>query len=220
MLTDAPVILFDLDGTLVDHASAARAGAISFGRAHGVPGSDDHLAARWKEIEDRWFAAFERGELTHIGQRVERAREFLGEDLAEEEALGLYDEYLAAYRGAWRAFADAPGVLDRALAAGRRVGVFTNGSPEMQGAKLERTGLRRDAVRLLATTELGAPKPQPESYRLALAAMGVARAGDCLMVGDNRRNDVEKPREAGMCAVYLDRTGGEGDIASLAELEF
>lgn len=218
--SDIQVVLFDLDGTLIDHSSAARAGVLDFTAHFDLPGTPEEIVRRWFAVERRWFTRFERGKVTHAGQRVERCREFLGRpDMSEEEALETYQVYLAAYRRSWQAFPDAASALDRAFASGRRVGVFTNGATDMQNDKLARTGLSRPGLVMLAATDLGAAKPQPASYAAALERMGSTGASRSVLIGDDLNNDVRGARKAGMHAVYLDRSGG-GDVASLDEVEF
>ncbi|AJE34288.1 phosphoglycolate phosphatase [Corynebacterium humireducens NBRC 106098 = DSM 45392] len=213
---DTRAVLYDLDGTLVDHEHAARAGVESWSRALGLPAGQWQ---RWLTIERKWFTAFENGEVSHLGQRVARCREFIGRaELSDEEALTMYEDYLAVYRSNWVAYPDALPSLRAALERGLTVGVLTNGAEEMQRAKLERTGLWLDGMIMCATVELGAPKPQPESYRAALEKVG-ASAGHTVMIGDSWENDVAGARRAGLHAVYLDRTGNEGtSISSLDEL--
>lgn len=213
---DTRAVLYDLDGTLVDHEHAARAGVESWSRALGLPAGQWQ---RWLTIERRWFTAFENGEVSHLGQRVERCREFIGRpELSDDEALTLYEDYLAVYRSNWVAYPDALPSLQAALGRGLTVGILTNGAEEMQRAKLERTGLWLDGMIMCATVELGAPKPQPESYRAALAKVG-ASAGHTVMIGDSWENDVAGARRAGLHAVYLDRSGATGaSISSLDEL--
>ncbi|WP_244428989.1 HAD family hydrolase [Corynebacterium halotolerans] len=222
----AHAVLFDLDGTLVDHAAAARAGVDQWCVELGLPAGQWN---RWRKIERRWFTRFERRQISHLGQRVERAREFLGRpDLSEEEALRLYERYLAVYRANWRAYDDARPALESALVSGATVGVLTNGALSMQTAKLERTGLLLDGVVVLAATDLAAAKPQPEAYATALARLGAEAAGSVL-IGDDWINDVVGARRAGMRGMYLVREGLRRDrrapvdepvIASLAELEW
>lgn len=213
---DTRAVLYDLDGTLVDHEHAARAGVESWSRALGLPAGQWQ---RWLTIERRWFTAFENGEVSHLGQRVERCREFIGRpELSDDEALTLYEDYLAVYRSNWVAYPDALPSLQTALGRGLTVGILTNGAEEMQRAKLERTGLWLDGMIMCATVELGAPKPQPESYRAALSKVG-ASAGHTVMIGDSWENDVAGARRAGLHAVHLDRSGATGaSISSLDEL--
>lgn len=213
-------VLFDLDGTLIDHEGAARAGVLAFAEQLGLPGSPGEVIRRWFAIERRWYTRFERGQVTHAGQRVGRLRDFLGRpDMSEDEAATTFEVYALAYRRAWRPFPDAASALDRALASGRKVGVFTNGATPMQSDKLADTGLDRPGVVMLAATDLGAAKPQPAAYAAALGRMGVQDASTSVLIGDDLGNDVRGARLAGMRAVYLDR-GGQGEIASLDEVGF
>lgn len=209
-------VLYDLDGTLVDHDHAARAGVEAWCRELGMSGGQWE---RWSDIETRWFTRFENGEISHLGQRIGRCREFLGRpELAEAEALELYDFYLAVYRENWRAFPDAAPSLDSALAAGLKVGILTNGAQVMQQAKMESTGLWREGVVICATVEIGAPKPQPEAYLGALERLGVT-AAETVMIGDSWANDVAGARQVGMSAIHLDRLGNTtGSIRSLNEI--
>lgn len=197
-------VLYDLDGTLVDHDHAARAGVDAWCAELGLP---DGQWDRWRDIERRWFTRFEQGRVSHLGQRIERCREFLGcPDLSDEEALALYERYLTVYRASWRAFDDALPSLTQALSLGLHVGILTNGAEPMQRRKLEATGLWLDGMVMLATVELGAPKPSPKAYSGAMSALGVG-AGETVMIGDSWPNDVAGPRRAGMSAIYLLRDG-------------
>lgn len=226
---ETDVVLFDLDGTLVDHDAAARAGAVHLAAELGLPSPQEQWR-RWAEIERRWFLEFERGNVTHIGQRIKRCREFLGDDqLNDAAALQIYDVYVEAYRAAWRTYPDAGDALRRAAASGREVGIFTNGATEMQARKLSATGLHFDGLRLLAATDLGAAKPDPRAYAAAEARLGAAGPGSVALIGDDWHNDVAGARAAGWRAVYLVREGveahpvmprAETPVASLDQIVF
>ena len=97
-------LLFDLDDTLLDHTGAARDAVDQWCRELGLP---EGQHARFAAIERKWFQAYERGEVSHHGQRAARCREFLGRKMSDAEALAAYDGYLSADRKQWRAFADA-----------------------------------------------------------------------------------------------------------------
>lgn len=216
------VVLFDLDGTLVDHDSAARSGVLEFAQHFHIAGTPDELAHRWLSLERRWFTRFERGHVTHLEQRMGRCRDFLQRpDLSDDEALAVYEVYLAAYQAHWRAFDDAAPALDAALSSGRAVGVLTNGANPIQRLKMARTELDRPSLKMLTAVELGAAKPQPAAYAQALKRMGLssATANHAVLIGDSFPNDVRGARRAGLRAVHLDRAGG-GDIVSLNELRF
>ena len=206
-------LLFDLDDTLLDHTGAAWDAVDQWCRELGLP---EGQHARFAAIERKWFSAYERGEVTHHGQRAARCREFLGREMSDVETLAAYDGYLSAYREQWRAFADALPTLTWALESGFQVGVLTNGEREMQQAKLEATGLALADVHLIPTVDLGCPKPQRAAYLAACDQLGAAPV-DTLMVGDSLTNDVQGARKAGLHALHLDRTG-KGDLSSLSAL--
>ncbi len=204
-------VLFDIDGTLLNHDAAAAAAVHQWAVECGLPDSPTYPAL-WKELETTWFSAYERGETTHLGQRAGRARDFLGRpSLSETEALALYDGYLSAYADNWVAFPDARPALEAALDSGRTVGILTNGARQMQGAKLKVTGLNLPGVTLLPTVELGAPKPDPKAYDAALHIMG-SSPSQTLMIGDNFPNDVVAARACGLSAIYLNRNGDSADF--------
>lgn len=206
-------LLFDLDDTLLDHTGAARDAVDQWCRELGLP---EGQHARFAAIERKWFQAYERGEVSHHGQRAARCREFLGREMSDAEALAAYDGYLSAYREQWRAFADALPTFTWALESGFQVGILTNGEREMQQAKLEATGLALADVLLIPAVDLGCPKPQRAAYLAACRQLGVD-AADTLMVGDSLTNDVQGARKAGLHALHLDRTG-KGDLSSLSAL--
>lgn len=202
-------ILFDLDDTLMDHTAAMHAAVEEW-----LPGGHHE---RFAEIEKKWFAAYERGEVSHQGQRVERCREFLNRpEMTEQEALAEYAKYLAAYEKHWRAVEGAREALEYVLDLGLTVGVLTNGAREMQEGKLRAGGLDLPGLELFPTVEMGHPKPHPEAYLEACRRLEV-EPGSTLMIGDSVANDVEGARAAGLKALHYDRAGN-GDIAALSEL--
>lgn len=81
-------LLFDLDDTLLDHTGAARDAVDQWCRELGLP---EGQHARFAAIERTWFSAYERGEVTHQGQRAARCREFLSREMNDAEALAAYD---------------------------------------------------------------------------------------------------------------------------------
>ncbi|WP_418060536.1 HAD family hydrolase [Pimelobacter simplex] len=204
-------LLLDLDDTLVDHRGAAdralRAWLTGLGLAD-TPAELEAHAERWCVLETRHYERAQRREITYTEQRRVRIREFLPSWNLADDALAddVFAGFLACYQAAQRAFDDAAAAIERARAAGLRVGILTNGELTIQTDKLRRTGLLRSDVPVFASSELPAAKPDPRAFLTACAALGVAPAAT-LMVGDSLRNDVVGAQRAGLTALLLDRRG-------------
>lgn len=227
-------VLFDLDETLVDHRGAVDEAVVAWAAEVGVVDDPALVRARWEELEVRWHAAYQARRTTFAEQRRARVRAFLPHlDLRDDAAADqVFAGFHARYERSWRAFRDARPALDRARAAGLRVGVLTNGAGPHQRAKLRRTGL--GDLPVFASSELPAPKPDPRAFAAACTALGVAPDA-CTMVGDSLAADVAGALDAGLDAVLLDRhdllaarlrttAAGRGTrvrrVRSLAELTF
>ncbi|MEU6713481.1 HAD family hydrolase [Nonomuraea sp. NPDC046802] len=218
-------ILFDLDGTLLDHRSAADAaiGAWLSDHAPGHPRLPE-VPALWAGLEVHYLAMWQAGECTAQEQRRLRLRA-----LCRELAVAVPDDLDAAYSGFtghyrrhWIAYPDVAGAV--AELTGFTLGVLTNGVQEMQEAKVRAIGLGGSLRTVLTGEVLGGHfKPAPACYTGAAAALGLAPE-EVLLVGDDIERDVTGPAVTGMRSVWLDRLGVEPPppgfprITSLTEL--
>ena len=107
-----------------------------------------------------------------------------------------------------------------------RLGVISNGSPDVQYRKLEAIGLGGIFGCILLSEEIGIRKPDPRIFHIAADALRV-RPDECLYVGDSCRNDVIGAQTAGMKACWynsrsleLEPTGTKADftVTSISEL--
>ena len=204
-------VLFDLDDTLVDHRGAADRGVRTWLSSLGLATTETELEEhvdRWFALEARHYERCQRGEITYVEQRRARIRSFLpGWDLADDAvADDTFAGFLACYQAAWRAFGDALGAVEKARAAGLRVGILTNGERPIQEHKVRRTGLAGLGVPIFASSELPAAKPDRRAFHAACSALGVAPER-VAMVGDSLRHDVLGARAAGLTGILLDRHG-------------
>jgi putative hydrolase of the HAD superfamily len=208
------LVLFDVDGTLVDHDRAVAAGAQQWLMAMGWAdaGNIAGLVSEWDEIAERHFPAYRARLTTFQGQRRLRLREFLprvGIDAStwsDERLDELFNTYLVAYEAAWRSFPDAAPCL-RALRRLVQIAVLSNGNQEQQEQKVSRTGLAPYLDVVLTSDQLGVAKPDPRAFELACVHLGVpARAA--VYIGDRLEVDALAATAAGLRGIWLNRTGG------------
>lgn len=205
-----PAVGFDLDGTLFDHRGSARVAARSFLRSLGIVPTSVALES-WFAAEEEHFERWRSGVVSFAEQRRERLRTVLPlfdvtPPIEEAELDALFDEYLHAYREAWRIFPDSLETLRGLRSRGYRVGLLTNGTQAQQLDKLQQTGLV-EAFDVICTSErIGVQKPDPRAFHILAAELGVDTSV-CLFVGDSPAHDVEGARGAGMRGLLVDRYG-------------
>lgn len=181
------LVLMDLDNTLVNRNGAVTDWATDFSAARGL--SVEALQAVSEALRER-----------ATPETFEGLRSILG---LAESALELWDSYVAGL--AARVVCDPAMLsrLDRLRAAGWSVGVLTNGAADIQRAKLTATGIldRVDAVCI--SEEVGARKPEPKAFQVAVARCGGELPGDVWMVGDNPVTDIVGAGAAGLRTVWI-----------------
>lgn len=205
------LVLFDLDGTLVDHDAASASAVATWveQKLWGTPGDVPGHVSAWEQIAERHYPAYRARETTFLEQRRRRVRDFLprvGVDPAQWTATQLdeaFAGYLAAYERAWCAYPDAQACL-QALGRVAQVGVLSNGDQAQQEDKLRRTGLLALAGRVLTSDHLGVAKPAPEAFRRACHASDVP-VEQAVYVGDRLDVDAQAATAAGLRGIWLDR---------------
>jgi putative hydrolase of the HAD superfamily len=208
------LVLLDLDGTLLDGSGlpdALRATCAVL--AAELPGVsiDDLVAANtevwqrtWPEVEDAYMLGGRSGD--------DISRDAWRDTLA---ACGSHDpalldrawaEWQTQDRAAFRLFPDALPALAALERDGIRIGMVTNGAGSVQREKLEAIGLAGRFDPLVISSEVGAKKPDPVIFEVALHAAGVP-AADTWFVGDNLWHDAPGALATGVRTIWLDRDG-------------
>ncbi|MEU2183524.1 HAD family hydrolase [Streptomyces thermolilacinus] len=214
-------VLWDIDDTIFDYATADRAGMRRHlrdeGLADGFDGVEDALR-RWREATALHWTRFAAGETTWEEQRRDRVRTFLGTRLDDDEADAWFERYLAHYEAAWALFPDTVPVLD-VLAAGYRHAVLSNSSLLNQDRKLRVLGVRDRFEAVLCAADIGVSKPAAAAFHAGCDALGLPPA-EVLYVGDHPDIDARGAVEAGLRGVWLDRTGlgGRPELTRITDL--
>ena len=216
MPQDPVAVLFDMDGTLLDHESATAAALRAWLPSYGLSHEDiEAVIPLWSDLEHRHYPAWRAGEISFQEQRRRRIRDFLpavGRTVQAAQLDAVFAEYLTCYEAAWAAFDDAAPALQRIAAAGHRIGVLTNGDQAQQTAKLAAIGLLDLCGPVFASSQLPAAKPDRRAYIEACRRLHVGPA-HALMVGDNYELDVLAARAAGLSAIHLDRSADRSEPA-------
>ncbi|MGW5658257.1 HAD family hydrolase [Streptomyces humi] len=180
--------LFDLDGTLVDRRSAFPDAIAQLTADHGYG----------PEIE-RWL----------IAELADRA------DRSDFERLRVTFQLNESADHLWRVYVDRmaaavhcrPAVLDslaRLKDAGWNIGVATNGSSDIQRAKVRATGLADLIDGIAASGDIDVRKPDSRLFELAAARCGTQLTSGDWMTGDNPETDITGGYNAGLRTIWVD----------------
>ncbi|MER5704480.1 HAD family hydrolase [Micromonospora sp. NPDC002296] len=185
-----PLLLLDLDNTLLDRAGPFRAWGERFLDGVGAPASDIDwlLSVDADGLSDRWDVA-------------DAIRDRYGllipsVDLVEQ----LHDGVLANSR------------LDPLVACALRIAdgagwmpvVVSNGAARQQDAMIRRTGLDRYVADWVISEEAGVSKPNPRIFALAARRVRMPLRG-AWVVGDSPEADIGGAAAVGLPSVWLHR---------------
>ncbi len=102
-------------------------------------------------------------------------------------------------------------VLHKLRAAGVRIGLLTNGAPDLQREKIEASGLGMFFDAAVVSGEIGTGKPEPEIFHHLLGKLGVA-ASESLMVGNSLARDIVGAKRAGLASCWIALEGEEEPV--------
>ncbi len=200
-------ILFDLDGTLVDHERAARRASIELlkSRSDVLHFEERAFASMWHELAEKYLKLYTEKKMTYTQQRVERIKIIynkMGKKIGDDEALGVYKEFLGYYEKNWELFDDVLPCLEKIDDYPK--GVISNGDYKAQVKKLKAVGIR-EKFKTVVTSELaGVPKPDSYIFRSTCEKAG-EKPGDSVYIGDKLMSDARGAKDAGLRGIWLDR---------------
>jgi putative hydrolase of the HAD superfamily len=184
-----PLLLVDLDNTLIDRAGAFARWAGEFAAAR------DGTAA-----DVRWLVAADRDGLESRERLAAMISERFGLDDWSEAALA------AELRSGLVRHLTPDDAVTRALRDARVAGwvpfVVTNGTVQQQERKLRHTGLDREVTGWVISEGAGSRKPDPAIFRLAAERAGQSLDG-AWMIGDSPEADIGGARNTGLPSVWL-----------------
>jgi len=136
----------------------------------------------------------------------------------EDFALELADKYIASRRELHIVYNDAVQNLEK-FKPHYRMGLLTNGAPDLQRRKIAATGLGKYFDAIVIAGEFGVGKPDKRIYEKMLSMLDVTPES-ALMIGDNLKSDISGAQAAGIKAAWLNRTKSPANHPILPDFIF
>ena len=221
-------VIFDVDGTLFDRDMAQKMAI------EGIIGKFPHVfsvfevesvVAAFLESDRLSVVDFEAG-LPSDSMRAKRTKTFLRLLGAKEDyANAITETYVRDYPMINSPIAGSVPLV-KELSTRFRLGVISNGLPDVQYRKIETIGLKGVFSSIVLSEEIGIRKPDPRIFQRAADSLRI-RLPECLYVGDSYHDDVIGAKTAGMQVCWYNcrsappgKTGIQADfvIADIKEL--
>ena len=154
-------------------------------------GSDKNLRAL-----STWAAVYRRNSWQEALRRA-------GHDHNVEFSEELAQRYMQERRTLHVVYDDVIPVLER-LKRYYRLGLLTNGTPDLQRCKLEASGLAGYFDTIVVSGEVGFGKPDRRVFKLILDRLQVTAASSA-MIGNNLTVDIEPALSMGLMTVWVNR---------------
>ncbi|MEU1710546.1 HAD family hydrolase [Streptomyces sp. NPDC005706] len=188
LLPIMPLLMLDLDNTLVDRDAAFRDAATAFLAEHRLPGTD----LTWVMTVD---ASGYTARHDVAAAMIDRYR-----GMVPATAIHALLDHGAADRVVLTAFSRE--ALDKARAGGWTCVIVTNGRTAQQEAKIRHTGLDQLVQGWVISETVGRKKPESAIFLAAADAVGVPLTG-AWVIGDSPHADIEGARTLGLRSVWV-----------------
>ncbi|CAN5775472.1 hypothetical protein BH20CHL4_BH20CHL4_08050 [soil metagenome] len=191
------LVLFDLDDTLCDYASA---------RLLRLRIAFDRALARLPKRPDVDLDVLAGESIAIHPHGVEHFKDLLARyDVSDQEIVAIAQQWyqqnrfygLNLFDGAQETL-----VSVRRAVSGRRIGMITNGPAETQTAKVELLGLRPFFDFIIISGEFGSAKPDRPIFEEALKLGGAAPV-ESIYIGDSPEFDMAGARNASVRGVWM-----------------
>ena len=218
-----PVVLLDLDNTILDFNTAERA---ALGRALGELGLpvSDEIAALYNKINIRHWEMLEDGILTReqvLVQRYESLFCELGVEADAERAQSLYESYLA--EGHW--FMPGAEELLHKLRGNYRLFICSNGSQSVQDGRITSAGIAPYFENIFISEHMDGNKPEARFFEQCFREIPGFERSHAIILGDSLTSDIRGGKNAGILSCWFNPAGRENggpiipdyEISKLAE---
>ncbi|MCH4009747.1 YjjG family noncanonical pyrimidine nucleotidase [Companilactobacillus sp.] len=196
-----PIILFDLDSTLLDTEKNAEKALHEMSIASSFA-FDDSQIAYWHVLNNNLWQQFEDKQITRqelLDQRFARYFEHFGIDVDTSD---FQDEYIQLFANEHELIPHAKELLAD-LDSDHRMFVISNGTKFKQHAQISGAGIGDYFEKVILSEDIGFQKPDIRFFEEMEKQIPNANRSDMLIVGDSLTADIAGAVEANIDSVWF-----------------
>lgn len=213
------ILLWDVDGTLLDFIAAEKAAVQTLFREFGLGACTDEMVERYSRINKEYWERLERGELSKPEILVRRFADFFASEGLDASKAPEFNEQYQVRLGDTVVFCDDSYELLSSLRGRVKQYAVSNGTVVAQTRKLRRSGFDRLLDGVFLSEELGYEKPATEFFDRVFAAIGEPDRERVLIVGDSLTSDITGGNRAGIRTCWYNPKGEPNLTAAHADYE-
>lgn len=196
------VLLWDIDGTILDFLAAERVAIKKCFEIFGLGICTDEMVDNYSKINCRYWEMLERGEMTKPEILVGRFREFfgtIGVDISVADSFNAeYQVRLGdtiCYKPKAREMVD--------YYKGKKIQcAVTNGTIIAQKKKLSASGLNQVFDHIFISEEVGCEKPGKAFFDKVFEVIGEYNTSEVMIIGDSLTSDIRGGNNAGIITCW------------------
>lgn len=197
------VILWDIDGTLLDFIKAEYAAIKKCFEVFQLGECTDEMIARYSKINRGYWERLERKEITKPEVLVGRFRDFFASENIDTDCAEEFNKEYQVRLGDTICFCDNSYEIIKSLKGRVKQYAVTNGTKIAQDKKLVKSGLIDLFDDIFISEEVGYEKPDVRFFEHVWAKIGAYKPNEVMVVGDSLTSDMQGGNNAGIvCCWY------------------
>ena len=212
-----PIVLMDLDNTILDFNTAERRALRRAFETIGLPYTDD-VAALYHTINIRHWEMLEDGILTRaqvLVMRYEALYRELGIDADAERTQELYEGYLA--EGHW--FMPGSEEMLRRLRGKCRLFICSNGTQSVQEGRIASAGIAPYFEKIFISEHIGSNKPDARFFEACFSEIPGVDRERAIILGDSLTSDIRGGKNANILTCWYNPDRTENRSAVIPDYE-
>lgn len=205
------VLLWDVDGTLLNFLAAEKAAMKKCFEVCGIGECTDEMIARYSTINKKYWERLERGEITKPQVLVGRFEEFFKSEGIITDCAPEFNKEYQVRLGDTICFCDDGYELVKSLKGQVKQYAVTNGTKVAQDKKLTKSGLINLFDDVFISEVVGVEKPGIGFFEKVWEKIGTYEADEVMIIGDSLTSDMQGGNNAGILCCWYNPKGAVND---------